>query len=179
MKNTLIIRIFLLLSFLLCQSVYAWDHSIELGYGYSHDPNHTKYNNSGFLLSGDLYPIHRSPMTFWSVNGSLGQWHTTTPIYKNVTSAAISLGLRLYPFSFANQYPFYFIGTVGPAIISSKQFGLNKQAGCLTFQTNLGIGTEFKSFDVNFRLEHFSNAHLATPNEGYNILYLLSMGYLF
>ena len=46
-----------LLLILFSNVAFAWDHSVELGYGYSHDPNHTKYNNSGFLLSG-VYLTH-------------------------------------------------------------------------------------------------------------------------
>lgn len=170
--------LFLLLT-LFSSSVLAWDHSIDLGYGYSHDPNDVKYNNSGFLLTSDLYAIKRTPWTFWSINGALGQWHTTAPQNKNLTTIALSLALRLYPFDIAQTYPAYLLGSVGPAFLSNKRFGTNTQASQLTIQTNLGLGVEINYVDVNFRLAHFSNAGLGKPNEGFNILYLLSIGYLF
>lgn len=159
--------------------LFAWNNSIELGYGYSHDPNNSKYNNSGVLLSGDLFPLQRTPYTFWSITGSLGRWHTTAPHFKNLTTGAVSLALRFYPWTIEDMYPFYLLGSAGPALLSHKQFGVNKQASALTIQTNLGLGVEFDCVDVNLRLEHFSNANLGTPNEGFNILYLLSLGYLF
>lgn len=167
------------LNFFAIQFSYAWDHSISLGYGRSQDPNHTKFDNSGFLLATDILGLKRTERTFWTINGSLGQWHTTTPINKNLTSAALSLNLRGYLFDIGSQYPFYLLGSAGPAWISNKQFGLNTQASNLTIQTNLGLGTEFNNFDVNLRLQHFSNANLGKPNEGFNILYLVSIGYLF
>ncbi len=155
----------------------AWNHSIELGYGYSHDPNDIRYNNSGFLLTSDLLSLSRGHYTFWSVTGALGQWHTTAPTHQNLTTAAVSLALRLYPIP--NYYPTYLLGTLGPTLLSERQFGINKQGSNFTLQTNLGIGMEFHSFDVNFRLVHYSNAHLFHPDQGFNILYLLSFGYLF
>jgi hypothetical protein len=71
------------------------------------------------------------------------------------------------------------LASAGPALLSNKRFGVNSQAGIVTIQTNLGFGVELFPIDVNLRLEHFSNANLGSPNEGFNILYLLSFGYLF
>lgn len=169
-----------LLNFFAIQLSYAtWDHSISVGYGRSHDPNHSTFDNSGFLLSADLLGLKHTKHTFWTLNGSVGQWHTTTPVNQDLTSAALSLNLRAYLLDIASQYPFYLLGSAGPAWISNTQFGLNTQASNLTIQTNLGLGAEFNNFDINLRLQHFSNASLASPNEGFNILYLVSIGYLF
>lgn len=160
---------------------FAWEHLIELGYGYSHDPNNVKYNNSGFLLNGDFLTLRQTDWTHWSLNAAVGRWVTTAPHNKNLTTAALDLALRLYlfDFDFENSYPAYFLGSVGPAILSSRQFGTNTQGSNLAIQTQLGLGAEFNHCDVNLRIEHFSNAGLAKPNEGFNILYLFSLGYLF
>lgn len=159
---------------------FAWDHSIDIGYGVSHDPNHTRYNNSGFLLTSDLYPIKRTPSTFWSLNGALGQWYSTAPHHKYLTTGALSLALRYYPnFTIGDCYPTYFLGTVGPAYLSNRQFGRNKQAGNVTIQFNLGLGVELNHIDLNLRLSHYSNAYIARPDQGFTVLYLLSIGYLF
>jgi hypothetical protein len=158
---------------------FAWDHSIELGYGISHDPNHSQYDNSGYLLTGDLFPLYQAPYTFWSVTGALGKWRTTAPVNKNLQTAALSLALRLYPFTINENYPPYLLGSVGPAYLSSRNFGENEQAKNVTFQFNFGLGVEFNQLDVNLRMVHFSNAYLARPDEGFTILYLLSLGYLF
>ena len=158
---------------------FAWDHSVELGYGVSHDPNNTRYNNSGFLLTSDLYALKRTPKTFWSINGALGQWFTTTPHHKKVTTGALSLALRYYPLTVGNNYPAYLLGSAGPAVLSNRQFGNNKQAKNITIQWNAGLGVEFNHIDVNLRFSHYSNARLASPDQGYTVLYLLSIGYLF
>lgn len=170
--------LFILLCFMSINS-FAWNNSIELGYGISHDPNHTKYNNSGFLLSGDIFSLRRTLRTFWSITGALGQWHSTTPKNNNLTTGAVSLALRLYAFNIGNHYPSYLLASAGPAFLSKQKFGLNTQASHLTIQTNIGLGAEFKKFDLNFRLVHYSNANLGHPNQGFNILYLASIGYLF
>ncbi len=179
MKNRQIYPALLsLLASFLSLPAFAWDHSIEIGYGQSHDPNHTKYTNSGFMLSGDICPIARAPYTFWSLNGAVGRWRTSTPVHKNLTTAALSVALRVYPFKSEYEYKPYFLGSVGPAYLSSQKFGYNSQAGRLTFQWNLGFGAEFKRIDLNFRLAHFSNAYLAKPDQGFTVLYMLSLGYL-
>lgn len=172
--------LFILLSFFTLTS-FAWNHSIELGYGYSHDPNHSKFKNSGALLSADLFPIYRNCWSFWTINGAVGQWHSTAPRNKNLTTGAIALALRIYPFDFGDHpaYPAYLLGSAGPAYISHRQFGKNKQGSNFTFQVNVGAGVEFKPFDVNFRFVHYSNARLSHPDEGFTILYMLSIGYLF
>lgn len=164
---------------LISSAVFAWNHSVEIGYGFSHDPNHTRYNNSGILLSGDLLPLRRTPWTFWSITGSIGRFYTTTPKNKNLTTAALSIALRFYPFMVAKEYPAYLLASFGPAALSSRRYGYNTQAQQLTIQSNIGVGVEFKQVDLNLRLSHYSNASLGKPNEGFNLLYLLSVGYLF
>ncbi len=169
--------LFVLLSCFTC-TTYAWNHSIELGYGRSHDPNNTKYTNSGFMLSSDIFPLGRTPMTFWSITGSLGQWHSSAPVNKNTTTAALSLALRFYPFTLWASNP-YLLGSAGPAYLSNIRLGTNTQASHASIQTDLGFGFEVNHFDTNLRLVHYSNAGLGHPNQGFNILYFLSMGYLF
>ncbi len=180
MNKTTLLRVFLFAFLaLFSQILFAWNHSVELGYGHSHDPNDTKHYNSGVLLSGDIVPLLRNDWTFWSITGSLGRWYSTAPHNKNLTSVAASIALRFYPFLIANQYPSYFLASFGPAYITARQFGVNKQAENVTIQSNLGVGVEFNYIDVNLRLSHFSNGSMSKPNNGYNVLYLLSIGYLF
>lgn len=158
---------------------FAWDHSIEFGYGYSHDPNNTHYNNSGFLLNGDFWTFKDTPWTHWALNAAAGTFHSTAPTNKNLTAAAVDMELRVYGPEFNGPTSTYFLASAGPAIMSSRYFGTNKQGSNLAIQSNLGLGMEFNLIDVNLRLEHFSNGGTSKPNEGFNILYLLSLGYLF
>jgi hypothetical protein len=170
----------LLLGLIVSTTSFAWERSIEAGYGYSHDPNDTKHYNSGIFLSGDLWPLWFTPYTFWTLNGALGHWYSTAPNNKYVTTVAAALALRYYPWTYHTTYPFYLTASAGPAYLSAKQFGVNKQGSNLAFQTFLGLGTEFyQHYDVNLRFVHYSNAYTSRPNNGYNILYVLSFGYLF
>lgn len=163
---------------LLAPIAFAWDHSIELGYGFSHDPNNTRYNNQGVLLSGDIIPLARQPSYFLSIGGALSQLWTNAPTHKHLTAVAIPLSLRYYVTEIYCN-PAYIFGSAGPAYASARQFGLNKQGSNLTGQWDLGFGTELNNIDVNLRLHHFSNAHITSPDQGYSVLYLLSIGYLF
>ena len=158
---------------------FAWMRSLELGYGYSHDPNNVRYNNSGFLLESDVAPLHVDQYTHWSANLALGAWHSTAPFSNTLRTAAASLELRLYPATNTRDVPFYILGSVGPAYLSQTQFGTNFQGSHVTGQWIGGLGLEYQNFDVNFHLVHYSNANTVSPNDGINILYMLSMGYLF
>lgn len=169
--------ILLLLLLVFSSLTFAWNRSIELGIGHSHDPNGTRYYNSGLFLSGDFLPLWDSCWYKFTLNATLGQWYTTVPNSKYLTTGAVSLALRLYPNNF--EYRPYLLGSVGPAILSSKNFGVNQQGANLAFQCNAGLGIEYKQYDVNLRMAHISNAGLVHPNEGFNVLYVLSVGYLF
>ena len=84
------------------------------------------------------------------------------------------------PLFFIYNSPSYLLGSAGPAYLSQRQFGENKQGSSVAFQLNGGVGVELnKKIDINLRLSHYSNAHLASPDQGFTVLYLLSIGYLF
>lgn len=173
-------QLLLLLSLLSLSTVtFAWTQSIEGGYGYSHDPNHTKYNNSGVWVNSDLMSIYCNDWSHWSLNGAVGKWHTTTPVNQDLFTIAASLSGRIYPFRKNPAWLPYIIGSAGPAYISSRTFGLNTQGSNLSGQWTGGLGIEHNHFDVNLRMVHFSNAHLAKPDQGFNFQYTLSVGYLF
>lgn len=180
MKRIMFLQaVLMLLLGLISSTASAWERSLELGYANSHDPNHSRYRNSGVMLSGDFFPLYHSPWTYLSLNAAVGQWWTNAPTNQNLTTGSVGFGLRLYPFTIANIYPVYALGTANGAVLSHRQFGQNKQGSNLTFQVGVGAGIELNQFDINLRWAHFSNAHLAHPDNGYNFLYLLSVGYLF
>jgi Lipid A 3-O-deacylase (PagL) len=59
---------------------------------------------------------------------------------------------------------------------------LNNQAANVAWQSILGAGFEFgrsKRLDLNLRFIHYSNGYSMIPNEGFNIFYVASLGYLF
>lgn len=165
-------------------TAYAWEHEVSVGYG-SGTELEQDYTNSGFELGGVLYKFPNLDRTLIAtINGTLGQWHADTADYRNLTTAAVSLGLRGYAV-YPDQHRFRpYVGvTFGPAYLSQQQFGEEVQGTNFAFQAQLGVGTEIgdhqHSWDLNFHLDHYSNAGLFPPNEGINILYMFSLGYQF
>lgn len=159
----------------------AWDRSFSAGYGYAHDTNHPNFDNYGLFVSGDFDSLTQNRWIQLTLNGAAGIWRTTSVNNRNLFSAALSLALRFYPFNTQTIHP-YLLASGGPAYISSRQFNLNRQGANVTFQTIAGLGFEFgkaQRFDLNVKLVHFSSADIFYPNEGYNFLYVVSLGYLF
>lgn len=162
-------------------SAFSWNHGISLGYGGGSDINHHTDTNSGAFLSGEFTSFKQKDWLNMTLNGSLGQFHSTATSNKDLFAAALSLAFRFYPVDTQTIHPFL-LASVGPAYISSKKFGRNSQAANFAFQTIFGAGFEFgqaKRVDLNMRLIHYSNAYLMNPNEGFNIFYVVSLGYLF
>lgn len=168
----------------LSTSAYGWEHEVAIGYGSSTEVEEY-YTNSGFELSGIFYKFPKIDNTLIAtINGTLGQWHADTEDYRNLTTAAVSLGLRGYAVN-PEQHRFrpYIGASFGPVYLSQQQFGEQIQNTNIAFQSQLGIGTEIgdqkHSWDFNFHMNHFCNAGLAEPNEGIDILYIFSVGYQF
>ncbi len=160
-------------------SAFSWNHSVEIGAGKSHDPNDTKHYNSGVMLSADVLPLWRTHMTLGTLNGALGRWYSTAPQNKNLITAAVSVAARIYPFDLESACDPYILGSWGPTYLSTRELGNNEQGTNLTFQWIGGLGVEYQHIDVNFKYVHYSSAQLFSPNEGFNIQYMLSVGYLF
>jgi len=182
-------NLFLLLSgsaFLLAaQPVYAWQHEVAIGYGWGNEVE-KDYKNSAVVLSGKLYKFPKIDNTLIAtIDGSISQLHADTDQHKNLTTAAIALGLRAY---FVNPdlhqtRPYLGISS-GPAYLSSTLFGERDQGTHFDLQTTLEGGVEFglknqRSIDVNLHLVHYCNAGLASPNQGFNVPFVLSVGYQF
>lgn len=164
---------------------YGWEHEVAFGYGSGEEVEET-YNNNGFELSGKLYKFPKIDQNLIAtIDGTLGQWHSEDPDNSNnLTTAALSLGLRGYLFNPAVYTIRPYIGaSFGPTYLSSEQFGEQVQGTHFAFQSQLGLGTEIgnqkHSVDLNFHMDHFCNAGIFTPNEGYDILYIFSIGYQF
>jgi hypothetical protein len=183
MDKTMIKKISCAFISLLCLScvhpVWAWNQEISLGYGTSLDINHSKNTNSGFLLTGDFLPLKQKTWLRCSLNGSVGRWYSSTPKNKNLYTGALSLGLRFYLPQGLDSH-MYLLVSEGPSYISTRKFGENNQGSNFAFQSILGGGIEMgRHLDLNLKFVHYSNAYLFKPNEGYNFLYQVSIGYLF
>lgn len=179
-------KLLLLISILTFSHAQAWNHGILLGFGKSRDIERTdKYYDYGFLLNAKLYKFKKIDKTLiFTIDGFLGHLRTTTKDYNNLYTAAISGAFRAY-FATPEQHKVrpYMNISFGPAYISSKQYGEEKQGTHFVFQTTMGGGVEFtkneKGLDLSLQLAHYCNAGLAKPNEGYDVFYIFSIGYLF
>lgn len=173
--------IFSLLLLCCVSSVFAWTHGLSIGYGGGADPNHTAYNNSGEFLSAEILSIKNNKWFNVTFNGSLGNFESSAPVNKNLFTAALSIAARLYIWGNATIHPFL-LGSEGPAYLSHRKFGYNNQAANVAFQSILGAGFEFgrsKRIDANIRFVHYSSGYTMVPNQGFNIFYIGSLGYLF
>lgn len=181
MTRSALARLIILLTCFLSAPVQAWEQSIEIGAGASHDPNDSKHDNYGILISGDFLPLYCNAWARLNLNAALGQWFSTAPVNKNVTTIAASLALRMYPFTMKPDFDYtpYLLATLGPAVYSNSHFGMNNQGGNIGAQVTAGLGFEYDDYDFNLRAVHYSNAGTNQPNNGYNILYVFSVGYLF
>lgn len=169
---------------LFCQTAWAWKHSISLGYGFSHEVGYDYYNK-GLFLNAKLYKFPQLDRTlFVTIDGSLAYWHATTRHDNRVYTAALSGAARAY-FVPPKQQRFkpYLLFTFGPAYLSRKHFGETSQGSHLSLQTTLGGGSEINikghDLDFNLRLIHYCNGGAFRPNQGIDILYVFSIGYLF
>lgn len=174
----------LCLSLLLSSPLYAWQHSISLGYGRAQELGES-YDNSGFFLQGTLYRFKPlDSMLYFSMDSSVGQWLADTHEHRHLTTAAVSGDFHAY-FMPPDRHPLqpYILATFGPAYLSNEHFGDETQGSHLAFQTTLGTGLSYvknnQGLDFNLSLVHYCNGGLAQPNQGFDIFYVFSAGYLF
>lgn len=171
--------------FLITTNTYAWDHEISAGYGWGKEINED-YQTTAFVLSGKFYKFPKIDNTlFATIDGSISQLHADTSDYSNLTTAALALALRAY---FINPElhkirPYLEISS-GPAYLSENQLGKRQQGANFDLQSTLGGGIEFglknkRSVDINLHLVHYCNAGLFKPNQGFNVPYVVSIGYQF
>lgn len=165
---------------------YAWEHEIALGYNSSKEIGYDYYNN-GFFLNTKIYKFKKLDKTLiLTIDGSLADWRATTKENDHLTAAGLAGALRAYFISPENRRinP-YLSGSFGPVYLSHNKFGDRDLGGRFSFQITLGIGTEFfpknsqQGLSASLQLVHYCNAGIAATNRGINLLYLVSLGYMF
>lgn len=182
MRNTAGYKI-VILSSLLCVtcSAFSWNHGISIGYGGGSDINHHTDTNSGEFLNAEILSLKQKNWYNLTLSGDLGNWESSFSQNKHLFTTAVALSFRPYIFNTATVHPFGLI-SAGPAYLSERHFGRNSQGANFAFQSIVGAGVELgreKRVDLTLRLIHYSNAYLFNPNQGFNIFYIGSIGYLF
>jgi hypothetical protein len=176
MKRIIIALLCLLTIFSL--PTFAWTQSVSGGYGGGKDWNHNTDTNSGFLFSYDFYTLKAAQHYRFTLDASLGDWHSTYTTNKDLFTAALDLNIQWYVLGRPKYNP-YFVISAGPGYLSHKKFGQNTQGSHFSFQSIVGAGMEMGKFDLRLNMVHFSNAGMFKPNEGFNIFYVVTLGYLF
>lgn len=183
MKKLTIIAL-ILLSNIVTQTALSWNQSLSLGYGGGKESGYDYYQQ-GLMLDYQIFPFTKLDKTLkFGFGGSISNWHANAKENKNMASITASAVLRAYfaPPEAKTIRP-YLIGSFGPTYLSSKKLGAREQGSHFSLQTTLGAGSEFKlnkhEFDVSLKLAHYCNGSMFKPNQGINIWYILSIGYLF
>jgi len=164
---------------------FAWVYDVSLGYGKSKE-NGYDYYQQGAMLDLQAFPFTKLDKTLiYGFGVSFADWHAGTSEYKEMATAAASILFRAYfapPESPARFKP-YFSASFGPTYLFSKKLGEREQGDHFSFQTSLGIGSEVKigqkELDFNLKFVHYCNGGIFRPNQGIDIWYIFSIGYLF
>jgi opacity protein-like surface antigen len=174
----------LFLAFLL-NTAQAWNHEVSIGYGWGQEIG-ANYDNHAIVLSGSFYKFKKIDNTlFITLDGTLANLMANTPRNNSLTTAGISLAFRAYfqnP-DFHKIRPHVGI-SAGATYLSQNQLGTQVQGSKFDFQWTIGGGIEFalpqnQGIDVTLNFLHYCNAGLAKPNEGFDIPFLLALGYQF
>lgn len=114
---------------------------------------------------------------------TLATWETGSP---NRRSAKAKKNLHTFAFSpmatvslyNGQRLKPYATLAIGPALLSTSQFGSQHLGSHACFQDLVGLGTRIGSqWDASINYLHYSNAGLAKHNQGVDIHWMLSIGY--
>jgi hypothetical protein len=164
-------------------SAQAWEHEVSLGYGLGSEINQ-HYQNNGFFLSGKLIKFRADSMLFFTIDPTLAHLTSNADEHTSTNTAALAIAGRAY---FANpdshRYRPYLGASIGPNYLTSRYLGELEQGSHLSFfmtgEAGMEIGSQQKSVDINVHFTHYCNGYLATPNQGFDIPLVLSIGYQF
>lgn len=175
----------LVIAIIISGSALAFSHSISLGYAIPSMESDQIYSHSGIYLNGNFYSYQSADHSLlFTLNASTGYWTAPSDQDNHLMTLGLQPTCRVYFSHNMMHYtrPYLFIG-YGPAYLTHKKLGAKEQGANFAFQGDVGGGFEFgknyKGIDINLRMVHFSNANLFTPNQGFDFLYVLSIGYLF
>jgi hypothetical protein len=168
----------------ICISSQGFSKQLSIGYAFPAHESDQHYDHSGLYINGAFYHyLLADHMLLFTLNGAMGYWHADTTDNNHLLTLAVLPTFRAY-FSQHTSHivrPYLFLG-YGPAYLSHRTFGEKTQGTHLAFQGDVGAGIEFgkhyKGLDINGRFTHFSNAGLFHPNQGFDFLFILSVGYL-
>jgi hypothetical protein len=183
MKKNVLLFISMLFSMILTETIFAWTYDVSLGYGRSKVDD--EYYQQGSMLDVQVFPFAKLDKTLiFGFGTSLADWHATAKENKRMITAALSAVFRAY-FAPPETHKFrpYIATSFGPVYLSHKKLGKKEQGSNFSLQTTMGIGSEVELWgqELNFNLKfvHYCNGGIFRPNQGIDIWYVFSIGYLF
>ena len=134
---------------------------------------------SGFRFHYRNTPIQCSWFEF-GLEASYARWNVKYFTNNRLEVFALAPVIRANLFSFG-QEQFFLEGSVGPAKRSTKQLADRRAGSKWTFQDIIGFGFTVLRQKLDFRIQytHYSNANLARPNPGTEVIPMLTLSYRF
>ena len=118
-----------------------------------------------------------------ALGASVATWHTNSQTIGTAKAKRDLHTFAITPTIIATLYQGkqiqpYAIGSIGPAYLSTTQFASQRLGGHVNFQDIVGLGARFGThWDASINYLHYSNAELASNNQGFDIHWLASIAY--
>jgi hypothetical protein len=133
------------------------------------------------MAGADLifYRHVRSERTEFVVGAGYTDIRTNAGFNDHVQAVSVFPQLNIYGKDKGAVRPMFFVRALGPTWLSSRHLGDREQGRNFAFQAQIGAGLWFgkdKDWLVSVSYRHFSNANLASPNEAFDMPFLLTLG---
>lgn len=157
----------------------GWGVALSTGHGTKHVRPYRLSLSKAYgpiWLESNTWPLH------FAWESSVAHWHAARPS-DNTGPHTLNLATTGPMFRFQKATPFlgmlpYIEAGVGASWLSKKEISGRRLSLHFQFEDKIGVGVRFgpaKAVDIGFRLYHYSNASLKTPNSGMN-MYMVSFG---
>ena len=175
--NVLGISVFILFLLVVPTSALAWEHGISLSYGHG-NPDSLDGGRISYQYHPEGYEW-KSLITYF--DASVAHYEVDYPSNDSITIIAIAPVFRLNA-KLHNDFTPYIEAGLGAAYLSDDYLGHRDLGSQFAFQVLAGVGIAFgknQQFDLSYHYLHYSNAYLASENDGFDIYSLLSFTYHF
>jgi hypothetical protein len=141
-------------------------------------------DNTQIAIDYNFYEFKRSPRSGISLGMSYTQLTTNTVTNNSIEAFSLYPQLTLHPQRSSMQNFYFFVRALGPTYLSENTLGNRQQDHHFSFQAQVGVGFRKKIGDSESLLlqvswKHFSNANLFSKNDGIDIPFVFSLGYVF
>ena len=115
---------------------------------------------------GRLSGYYEASINYWERDG------------EQIFGVALSPVFVYYFGDRSNSMHPYIEGGIGAACLSDTTIQRRDMSSHLQFEDRVGVGIRTRSFDLNARYMHYSNAEIIEPNDGIDI-FIFTLSYIF